>query len=121
MGVHTDCSINPLVPPGQFHRLHRGRQVITGHQDISHTLVPGTANDLLQVIAVSTVIQVAVGIKELHRTRAPPPTGFSGTTSASSSPFVAARSIPWESRPRIFAGFRLATTTISRPIKEAGS
>jgi len=41
-------------------------------------------------------------------------------TSLSVSPFLAARSIPWDSIPRIFAGLRLATMTMVLPTISAG-
>ena len=56
-----------------------------------------------------------------HPTDAPPgKSGASTVTSRRLSPFFAARSIPYDSTPRIFAGFRFATSTIVLPISSSG-
>src|SRR6185369_12901582 len=56
-----------------------------------------------------------------QRTRVPGGTSRSNPITTGPSPPSAARSMPWDSTPRSFAGLRLATITIVRPTSSSGA
>src|SRR5262245_61774171 len=74
-------------------------------------------------VRVRRHVQVAVGVGEDHLTMLPLGTseGTSSSTGFPSSPTDAARTIPFDSTPMSFAGFRFATTTMLRPTSAPGS
>src|SRR5206468_3759536 len=122
--MHADGRVNERILCGQADgNFEIGRT--TAGSDGHHALDAGRAGTFDSGVAVLgelLVIQVAMGIDQLHFSRAP--TGISSRKPASTGlpPSTDAATImPFEVRPRSLRGARLATMTTLRPIRTSGA
>src|SRR6185437_6400050 len=99
-----------------------------------HARIPGAAQHGLAIVRVTGAVEVCMRINEQESfpfgvkqplgyfSRAPSGTSSRNPASTGAPPSSdAASSMPFDSRPRIFLGARLATMTIFRPISFSGS
>jgi hypothetical protein len=94
--------------------------------DIQHSEDSGISralNDFVPVVVELLAVDMAMRIDKDHFNRAPTFTSSRNVAIAgeSSSTSDAAQIIPCDSRPRIFRGYRFATTTTLRPMSFSGS
>ncbi len=91
-------------------------------QRVGDTRGEGASDDGLEIDDEGLVGEMAMRIDHHYRTRLPGGGGSSKATSMGRPPSgLAASTMPFDSTPMSFAGFRLATTATSRPTSASAS
>ena len=103
-------------PHDRLRRLHRIPEI----DDAGYARSLRARHRLRTVLIELPIVQVGMRVDKLHH-RTIAPMGISTESTFSSSPADAARTMPWDTMPRIFAGFRLMTMTTFLPISSSGS
>ena len=113
VGVHSDSGEYFVVFVGEaYSRKHRGH-IAAVVDDELYVRRAAVFYYSVDVVCKSWIVQVKVSV--YHLTSLPLPMSFSGVTNTTLFPSAAHSIIPFDSTPRIFAGFRLDTNTTVLP------